>query len=42
MNPYVVIQNLLNHLDLGSAGSSSPVALAQLSAIANHVRTQPL
>lgn len=27
MNAYVVIQNLLNHLDLGSAGSSGPAAL---------------
>lgn len=31
MNPYVVIQNLLNHLDLGSAGSSGPVAAARIS-----------
>lgn len=34
MNPYVVIQNLLNHLDLGSAGSSGPVALTERSGIA--------
>lgn len=31
MNLYVVIQNLLNRLDLGSAGSSAPVALPFLS-----------
>lgn len=29
MNPYVVIQNLLNHLDLGSAGSGVPVVTAR-------------
>ncbi len=27
MNPYAIIQSLLNQLDLGSAGSSSHTAL---------------
>lgn len=27
MNPFVIIQNLLNQLDLGSAGSSNHAAL---------------